>query len=484
MIQLRPYQETQIIDLSKRLVKSKKVILCLPTGGGKTVIFTTIVERHLTKSLFNRVLVVTDRLELFNQTFKALDRLNIDPEIYGAQKKGHNYSGRCIVGMIETIKRRKAAGLGQFTLIIIDEAHKGNFRALFDLFPDALFIGATATPLSSKKDDPLKNYYQDISFVIDTPELIDLGFLAPAKSFHMVLLDESKLKKQNGEFTEKSQQEQYDTIKLFDGLYECYISKAKGKKSMVFCANIASTLNTADFLRNKGLNNVFSVTSISTKEERKQQLDAFHASTDGIMVNCGILTTGYDHPAVECIILYRATLSLSLFLQMCGRGSRPYPNKDFFTIIDLGTNIKRFLLWENERDWRKMFFNPPKKNEGVAPVKTCPQCEAIIPASATECPYCGAEIPKKGKKEEIGILVEATIEIPKHLKNRRIQSLSVAELIELQNVKNYKNGFITRILRAKGHDALIEYAYRKGYSNGWVNFNLTGSTDFTNFIIK
>jgi superfamily II DNA or RNA helicase len=231
-----------------------------------------------------------------------------------------------------------------------------------------------------------------------------------------------------------------------------------------------------------GYENVFYVHSQMSKDERESQLSGFHNSTDGIMCNCGILTTGYDHPAIECIILFRATLSLPLYLQMCGRGSRTFDNKPNFIILDFGGNIDRFGKWQDSKDWIDFFNNPPKKIEGVAPTKECPECEALLHLKVTECPYCGHIFEVKEKKFFEGELIEVE-PLPEHLKNKKVKDLTLKELHEVRNIRKWSLSFTYRILLAKGMEHVINYGKLNNYKPGWHRFQ-KGEPITNNFFIK
>ena len=494
MLQLRPYQKDLIDQIREKFARGRKrVVLCSPTGSGKTVVFSSVVIQTISKDMFNRVLIVTDRVELFQQTWGALDAMGATPTVLNAKtKNGESLHGRVVVGMVETIKRRyKRYGkefkkyMGQFNLIIIDEAHKGNFREIIEMYPDSFVIGATATPISTSKKNPLKNHYDDIALSVDIPDLVLDGFLSPEKSYKMDVVDQDQLVKNysNGDFTEKSQAEQFAKPRVFDGLLSSWQDRAKGLKTLVFCVNIEETYHTADNFRKAGYDPAV-ITSKSTSEERAEQLQKFHSKTDGIMVNCGILTTGYDHPPIECIVMNRATMSLPLWLQCCGRGSRISPGKDQFVIIDMGGNIDRLGMWSDSRDWRDWFFNPCKpRQEQPAPVKECKKCGALMHASVRKCQYCGYEYPVEEMQKLDGELVEVN-PVPAELQGKRISDLSVPELIELQRAKRYSNGFVLRILRSRGQEALREFAQIKNYKPGWIHFNADGPKSFTNFRVK
>ena len=144
MMNLRPYQQNAISDLRESFKNGhRRIILALPTGAGKTVVFSEMVRMAANKG--TRVLVLTDRIELFEQTFKAIQRHNIPIQIVNANTASIDTRAVVTVAMIETLHRR--AYNVEPDLIIIDEAHKGNFTKLIDTHPSARVIGATATPI-------------------------------------------------------------------------------------------------------------------------------------------------------------------------------------------------------------------------------------------------------------------------------------------------------------------------------------------------
>lgn len=489
-MKLRPYQQIQIEQLRAKFNQGKKrLILCSPTGSGKTVTFTELIRLTLKKSETNRVLVITDRIELFKQTWAMLERIDIAPEIYNASVKSDKaLSGRVVVAMIETLKRRwkknKTLPLGHFDLIIIDEAHKGNFKKVFEIFPNSFYIGATATPLATTKRDPLKNYYHDIVNVVDIPELITGGYLVDEQVFAMQLVDTSKLVRDSskGDFTEKSQFEAFNSKIIFDGLIEAYLDKAIGKKTIVFCPNIAMSEIIANQLE-KVNPNTFCLTSKNTKQERQQILQDYHESTDGIMVNCGILTTGYDHPPIEVCILFRATDSIPLFFQMVGRCSRPAPGKDRMIVIDMGENVQRIGLWSKSKNWSELFWKPPSKgNPSASPVKECPKCESILGLRVMLCPYCGNVFETAEREFVKGVLVEI-----KGIIDKKISQCNIDELIGLVRSGMYQKAFICRVIRSgpSPEIRLAEY-YDKEINEGkrkyWVRKQMSmemGYPDFT-----
>lgn len=480
MIELRPYQTEAIAQLRQSFTnKNKRIVLCLPTGAGKTVVFSEMVRRSAEKG--TRTLVLTDRLELFDQTFKAMGRVGVTPQMIHA--KG-NYTidpyALVSVGMVETVKRRVSKGAMMFPeFIVIDEAHKGNFTAILDLFPNARVIGATATPVGKQ----FYKYYTDIIQNIDIPDLVDAGYLAECRAFQMQD-DLSDLQTRGGEYTEESLFGHYNSQKLFDGVIEQYRSKTDGTKAIVFNVNIAHTINMTAAFNAAGIRSEC-VTSNTPKDERARVLRAFAQGMFPVLNNCGILTTGYDEPTIETVIMNRATKSLPLWLQCCGRGSRVIPNvKTQFTVLDFGMNHDQHGMWSEPRTWK--IRKPREKGEQAAPVKECPSCNALVFASARSCRYCGHEFPFEGKPLAQGEMVQVTPKVPMGLQGRRIGDLSLMELVELEASKSYGSKFIWRVVRSHGKDAIREYARMKGYSSGWCyrQEKEMDNCEYKNYLLK
>ena len=401
MIVLREYQSKIIQELRKSISNGNKhIVLCAPTGSGKTIMFTYMVSEHLKRG--GRALILTHRRELLKQSGSTFEKFGLKPEFITAGSKP-DYSHSLHVGMIETMHRRSLdLFLQQKTLIIIDEAHINNFTKLFEsLSKETIVIGATATPYRKGKTvEGLDQFYTDIIQSVDTKDLIDLGYLCDAKSYG-VEINLKGLKKTADDFdTSKYYQEN----KTYCGVVENYIRLSKGKKAILFASNVENSQQVCgEFLKN-GIE-AKHIDANTPEKLRESILDWFSNSEGGVLCNCGILTAGYDNDRIETIILYRATTSLPLFLQMCGRGSRPNEIKKQFTILDFGNNIQRLGFWENNRVWSlKKVEQKTTEKEDAGLIKICKKCGAMLRPSVKICPYCGAVKPKT-KEEEIAELV-------------------------------------------------------------------------------
>ena len=447
---LRDYQVDSIGQVQAAFQQgSRRVILCLPTGAGKTVIFSDIAHRAAEKG--KRVAILTHRRELLSQA----GRLN-----------------SCSVLMVETLNNqiKKGLDLGKYDLLVIDEAHIGNFRKVLEGF-NGFVIGATATPLSNP---PLKEQYNAIVCPVGIEQLIADRWLATPQTYAMHPVDTSTLKTARGEFTEASLDDAFNRPKVYEGVVKEFVGRWRDKKAIVFCVNISATINTAQaFATELGEGRVYAVHSKQPIKEREALIEAFTASKDGILVNCGIATTGFDCPDIEVVVVNRATKSVALWLQMVGRASRTTPSKTAFTILDFGENVTRLGFWQEPRDWAQIFLHPKKKGEGVAPVKDCAACGFVAYASARICANCGAEFPKPKPTEDE---VLAALKLMQYkqlgkLEGRKLYDIAQnpADLYELQRVKKYKQAYIERVLYFANYPELQRFWRAKGYTEQYKN---------------
>jgi len=445
---LRDYQVDSVAQVGAAFQRgSKRVILCLPTGAGKTVIFSDIAHRAAAKG--KRVAILTHRRELLSQAGKL---------------------NSCDVLMVETLNNQIKRGLdlSQYDLLVVDEAHIGNFRKVLQGF-QGFVIGATATPVSNP---PLKDSYSSIVCPVGIEQLIKDNWLAVPKTYAMHPVDTSKLATARGEYTEASLDDAFNRPKVYEGVVHEFCKGWKDKKAIVFCVNISATINTAEaFAKELGTDRVFVAHSDLHPKERPAIIEAFTQSKNGILVNCGIATTGFDCPDIEVVVVNRATKSVALWLQMVGRASRRTEQKEAFTILDFGENVTRLGFWQEPRDWANLFLNPKKKGEGVAPVKDCPACGFVAYASARICANCGAEFAPnlKTEAEVLAELKEMQYKQLGKLEGRKIYDIAQnsADLFELQRVKKYKQAFIERVLYFANYTELQRFWRSKGYTDGY-----------------
>lgn len=362
--ELYAYQKDDLNQIFERFANCPadyNLLYQLPTGGGKTVVFSEIARRYI-ENTGNKVLILTHRIELCGQTSRMLDGFGVTNKIINSKVKElpdkDQYS--CFVAMVETLNNRlndEKFTMDDVNLVIIDEAHINSFRKLFKFFNNCFILGVTATPLSSNAKLPMKDSYDELILGESIPSLIKNGFLAKATTYSFDVRLGSLKTGINGDYTIKSSEELYSNAAMQSKLLYAYRQRAKGTKTLIFNAGINTSRHVYETFSAAGLD-VRHLDNTYSKQQRKEILKWFKEKPDAILTSVGILTTGFDEPTIQTIILNRATRSLSLYYQMIGRGSRVIPGKEDFQVIDLGNNSARFGLWDTEVDWMKIFRNP------------------------------------------------------------------------------------------------------------------------------
>ena len=332
----------------------------LPTGGGKTIIFSEIVRQYL-KLKKKKVVVLTHRIELCNQTSKVLSDFGVLNKVVNSKASlddQHKYS--CFVAMVETLNNRlldDKLDISDVGLVIIDEAHYNSFTKLLKFFSTSFILGVTATPLSSNINLPMTDNYDDLIVGESISELIKNRFLAKANLYTYNVGLTSLIVGANGDYTVKSSEELYTNNDMLSKLLIAFEERCLNKKTLIFNNGINTSLIVYDTFKKAGYN-VRHLDNTATKKQRSEILKWFKETPNAILTSVSILTTGFDEPTVKCIMINRATKSLTLYYQMIGRGSRLMKDKNSFEVIDLGNNFYRFGEWGSEIDWHKIFRNP------------------------------------------------------------------------------------------------------------------------------
>lgn len=362
--ELYPYQKKAVEDIFVELESAdngKNILYQLPTGGGKTVIFSEVTSQYARK-IKRKILILTHRIELSVQTANILNEMGVKTKVINSKIKDlddqEDYT--CFVAMVETLNNRLTEGdfyVDGIGLVIVDEAHYNSFRKIFHHFENTNILGVTATPLSSNINLPLNENYAKLIVGESIPKLIEDGYLSKATTYSFDVDLKSLKVGINGDFTVSSSEALYSSSFMLEKLINAYEQKANGRKTLIFNAGIITSVNVFNAFKEKG-HPIKHLDSTYSDQERRDTLDWFKSTDNAILTSVGILTTGFDEPSVEVILLNRATRSLTLYHQMVGRGSRTTPTKKNFTIIDLGNNAKRFGLWEEEIEWQKVFANP------------------------------------------------------------------------------------------------------------------------------
>ncbi len=369
--QLYAYQHGAIDEIFERLKDHParyNLLYQLPTGGGKTVIFSEIARRYILAT-GKKVLILTHRVELCSQTSQMLNEFGVHNKVINSAVKEmpvpNDYM--CFVAMVETLNNRlrdKILSLDNIGLMIVDEAHYNSFGKLFRFYEKGVVLGVTATPLSSNINIRMKDTYDELIVGESISSLVESGFLACAVTYHYHVGLTSLKVGRTGDYTVSSSERLYNNHAMQDKLLSAYKEKCIGKKTLIFNNGIATSQYVCATFLEAGYD-IRHLDHTHNAKERREILQWFKEKPDAILTSVSILTTGFDEPTVECIILNRATKSLTLYFQMIGRGSRLLPHKRDFMVIDLGNNLNRFGLWDAPVDWAAIFKTPELYLEGI-----------------------------------------------------------------------------------------------------------------------
>lgn len=358
---LHYYQERDIEVIFEKLAAptTHNFVYQLPTGGGKTVVFSEIAKRYI-EQYGRKVAILTHRRELCQQTSTTLKYQGVKNKIISSTSKNFKPDCNCYVAMVETLRNRiksKKIKIQDVGLVIIDEAHHNSFRKLLGSFKHASVIGVTATPFSADVTKPMKQHYQSLIVGESIQSLIKNGFLAQPKSVAYEVELNSLQTGIHGDYTVSSSNELYGSNAMLELLLKAYSDHSKGKKTLIFNNGIDTSARVCAIFEAAGIA-IRHLDNKTSPEERKAVLSWFKKTKGAILTSVSLLTTGFDEPSVQTVILNRATTSITLYHQMIGRGSRRLPSKKTFQIIDLGNNIQRFGDWHEPVDWKYVFENP------------------------------------------------------------------------------------------------------------------------------
>lgn len=341
-MELRPYQETARQKVQEEWEEGKKrTLLVLPTGTGKTIVFSKIIEDRVKKG--ERVLVIAHRGELLEQ---ASDKLYKSTGLKTATEKAEQTSlgsfYRVVVGSVQTLQREKR--LNQFPpeyfdTIVIDEAHHAisdGYQRVLQHFESANVLGVTATPDRGDMRN-LGSYFESLAYEYSLPEAIKSGYLSPIKALTIPLkLDLSNVKQQAGDFSTKDLGTALDPY--LEQIAEEMKKQCLNRKTVVFLPLVKTSQKFRDILNKHGFK-AAEVNGEST--DREQVLKDYEEGKYNVLCNSMLLTEGWDCPSVDCVIVLRPTKVRALYSQMVGRGTRLAPGKKELLLLD--------FLWHTER---------------------------------------------------------------------------------------------------------------------------------------
>ena len=392
-----------------------------------------------------RVWVILPRQEIMEQTLETFDSLGIPLEtIY--------------IGMAITTSNR-IEELPRPDLIIFDECHisvASTYWKIVNAAPNAFIVGLTASPCRTD-NKPLGSLYETLVEGVTVRWLIDNKYLAPYEYYSITVADLSAMSDCNDANTFLMKPAVYGNV------IESWRRLANGLQTVVYCASVQHSKETAEAFCNAGINAVH-FDGTTPYAERKEIVERFRAGDINVLCNCDLISMGFDMPDIGCVVMLRPTESAALYIQQSGRALRYKPGKTA-VIIDAVANFMRFQLPDEPYEWS--LDVPIKKRRetndaGDFYIRTCPKCFKVFKTAAV-CPYCNYEYPlhpreiKAHQDIELARITaaEAAEAERKRKEARRAQgkAQTFEELLAIGRARKYKNpaAWAAMVLRGRRH---------------------------------
>lgn len=427
-MELRGYQ-TQII---KNVVQAwregyKAPCIVAPCGSGKSIVLADMAKRTTDNN--KHVLFLIHRQELQEQITDTFTNYGVNMNL-------------CTVGMVQTISRRLMK-TPEPHLIITDEDHHclaGTYRKIYDFFPKAYLVGATATPVRLNGSG-LGDVNDKLILGPTVNELIQMSCLSDFDYYAPSVIDLKGIKTVAGDYKKSDVEKAMSEARIYGDVIHYYQKLSAGKQAICYCATISLSKTTADSFRNNGIS-AEHIDGDTPTLERKRIIDDFRNGKLMVLCNVDLISEGFDVPDCTTSILLRPTKSLVLYTQQAMRCMRYKPGKKA-VIIDHVGNVHRFGLPNKEREWSlgSKKTNVKKQESDIKlGITQCSHCYATFESKYVKngCPYCGAVLKKerdiKAEKEARLIKIVSNYESPE-------ECGSMSELIAFAKRKNYKMGW-------------------------------------------
>jgi DNA repair protein RadD len=453
-MQLRPYQADAVAQLRAAYSSGKRApLFVLPTGGGKTFVFSFVANNATARG--KRVCILVHRQELLLQASRSLTAIGVK---HGLIAPGHVQNQEAVqVASVQTLGRRIARQRFNFDLVIIDEAHHavaGTWKRLIEAMPAARILGVTATPVRSDGKG-LSDVFDHLVFGPSVESLIDMGFLVrPVVYAPPTALDMSGVRVRGGDFDQRDVADRMDKPTITGDAVKHYTRLCPGKPAIAFCASVAHAQHVAEQFKASGYS-ARSVDGTMLDSERRQAIADLGNGRLQVLTSCDIVSEGTDVPVVEAAILLRPTQSTGLYLQQVGRALRPAPGKDRAIILDHVGNCLRHGLPDDHREWSldgaPRSARSKSDDEPDVTVKQCEKCFAVFKPSLV-CPQCGHVHAAKAReiRETEGELQEVDPALLRAQQKREVgQARTLEALIEVAKRRGYKIGWAHQIWRAR-----------------------------------
>lgn len=404
-LQLRDYQQSMIVQ-TYQLIRDgvKRILLIAVMGSGKTIIMCWIMRDAARRG--RKCVFLVSRNVLLPQTEETLLKLGVHCTILQGDHPVDE-TAPVIIASLQSLaaKMRKGKTLGALLgcpdVIIADEAHETAFHATYEAidnyFPDAVKLGCTATPSRLSKREWLGQKFEATVVGPQPPQIVKLSGAVVCRGFSIGgVLDLTTLKIRNGDYVDSEIAAQATKPEAIAHVISEIKRLCRDRSLLVVGSTVAQAHLYSEALNAAGITCEVVIGSTSDTERRAIFERVRNGQTQAISA-VGCLSVGFDLPKISAIVYVRATQSRALFQQTAGRGSRTYPGKQDYLLLDFGGNLKRF---GNPMGLQDYDINKPAKEDNPAPTKTCPECKAEINQFLRVCPHCGFEFCGEEPTEE------------------------------------------------------------------------------------
>ena len=443
---LRGYQQKAISDVYSLIRKSvKKILIFAPTGGGKTIIATKIVYDAVSR--YKQVLFVVHRDILVKQTNDKFASVGLKCGFFKAGWN-ENIDASIQIASVQTLPNRQKWKALNYDVVIFDECHILAFSKICismmeETFPNAIYLGLTATPWRLSKQEALGDIYSNIVCTPMPKELIAAGFLVKPSYYGLnYVTDLEKIEIKNGDYDLYQLNRICDRTELIEQLCHSWFELAEGRASIAFAVSVSHADNIANAFKNYGIKAAV-VTGKTPLLLRNQFYQELAEGKLKILVSCGALSEGFDVPQVSCVMLARPTKSKALYFQQLGRGLRLADGKRDCLVLDQSQNVMLHGFVEDLKQVK--LFNSQSsshKTSSKPPLKICPKdnggCGAYISSSRLQCPHCNYNFDLE----------------------KAISILGISRLLSDEDK-----------IRLSFYRSLLREAYQKSYAPSWAAVN-------------
>lgn len=453
--ELRQYQVEGVENLRASFKAGKRAPLyVLPTGGGKTAVFSYIAENAVARK--RRVGILVHRHELLMQASRSLTKLGVQ---HGLISPKFTPSKDLVqVASVQTLARR-LENTTALDLIIVDECHHSvspTYKKILSANPKAHVLGVTATPCRTNGAG-LDEIFDDLILGPSVAELIRLGYLVkPTVYAPPIGIDLEGVKKQMGDYDKRELGKRVDQSKITGDCVDHYLRLCAGEPTIVFCVSVGHAEHVASAFRDRGVR-ALRVDGAMGDHARRGAIDGLGSGEISVLTSADLIGEGVDIPRVSVAILLRPTQSLGLYLQQVGRALRPYPGKSRALILDHVGNVMRHGFPDEDREWTLEGTKRRRKTGDGPSVKItqCEKCYFVYETGPERCPACGNAAAGKPRKilEEEGELAEldrAKLEAARNRKREEGAAKTYEDLLSIERARGYKSGWARHRFNARG----------------------------------